>query len=188
MFIFPTSVTTISNAFQKSGPNKHFGTDFAAKGNHKIIASASGTVSKSYYSNSYGECIMILHTINGITYETVYAHLQKGSRKVLAGQKVQQGQLIGIMGNTGNSTGQHLHYELHLGRWNNTKSNAVDPMNYLNAASQNIQYTNYIVKKGDTLTQISKQYQTTIDAIVHANNLNDKNYIYVGQSLKIPFK
>ncbi|WP_193603740.1 peptidoglycan DD-metalloendopeptidase family protein [Niallia nealsonii] len=188
MFIFPTSITTISNPFQNKGPNKHFGTDFAAKGVHEIVATASGTVSKSYYSNSYGECIMIIHTINGRVYETVYAHLQKGSRKVLAGQKVKQGQLIGIMGSTGNSTGQHLHYELHLGRWNDAKSNAVDPMNYLTAASQSIQYLNYVVKKGDTLTKISKQYQTTINAIMQANNLSDKNYIYAGQSLKIPFK
>lgn len=183
----PTDVTTVSNAFQATARNKHFGTDFAAKGMHKIVASADGTVSKSYYSSSYGECIMILHTINGQVYETVYAHLQKGSRKVLAGQKVKQGQIIGLMGSTGNSTGQHLHFELHKGRWNAEKTNAVDPMSFLTMKTQPA-YTNYTVKKGDTLTKISKTYHTTIDAIVNANQLKNENFIYEGQILKIPAK
>ncbi|MGP7816207.1 M23 family metallopeptidase [Niallia sp. 01092] len=132
MFIMPTTATTISNPFQITGTHKHYGIDFAQNGTNNIYASADGTVSQSFYSNSYGECIMILHNINGQVYETVYAHLRKGTRKVNTGQKVKQGQVIGIMGSTGDSTGQHLHFELHKGRWNGSKSNAVNPMNYIN--------------------------------------------------------
>lgn len=73
---------------------------------------------------------MIVHTINGQTWETVYAHMRAGSHRVSVGQQVKQGQVTGIMGNTGHSTGQHLHFELHKGRWNINKTNAVD-LNYI---------------------------------------------------------
>jgi murein DD-endopeptidase MepM/ murein hydrolase activator NlpD len=52
------------------------------------------------------------------------------ARYVSAGQSVSKGEQIGIMGNTGHSTGQHLHFEIHKGPWNGT-TNAVDPLNYL---------------------------------------------------------
>ncbi|WP_135449721.1 M23 family metallopeptidase, partial [Planococcus citreus] len=47
------------------------------------------------------------------------------------GQKVGQRQFIGGMGNTGRSTGPHLHFEIHVGSWNGSRSNAVNPANYL---------------------------------------------------------
>jgi murein DD-endopeptidase MepM/ murein hydrolase activator NlpD len=53
------------------------------------------------------------------------------SRKVSEGAVVAKGQQIGIMGNTGHSFGQHLHFELHKGPWNYSKSNAVNPLNYI---------------------------------------------------------
>ncbi|MFT8320642.1 MAG: LysM peptidoglycan-binding domain-containing protein [Bacillus sp. (in: firmicutes)] len=190
MFMMPAKGTTITNPFQILGRNKHFGVDFAKAGTIQIVASADGTVSKSYYSSSYGECIMILHYLNGQVFETVYAHLRKDSRKVTTGQKVKQGQVIGIMGSTGDSTGQHLHFELHRGRWNGTKSNAVNPMNYFHIktpqTSSSPNSTIYTVKKGDTLTKISQQYKTTVAKIVSANKLKNSNLITIGQKLKIP--
>ncbi|MED4360541.1 M23 family metallopeptidase, partial [Geobacillus stearothermophilus] len=66
---------------------------------------------RSYYSSSYGNVIFVSHVINGQTYTTVYAHLE--ARLVGEGQHVRKGQVIGYMGNTGNSTGPHLHFELH---------------------------------------------------------------------------
>jgi murein DD-endopeptidase MepM/ murein hydrolase activator NlpD len=110
---------------------QHWGIDWAQSGVINIKASADGTVSRSYLSTSYGECIFILHNIDGITYETVYAHMRSGSRKFHEGDHVTQGQVIGLMGSTGESTGQHLHFELHKGRWNIKKTNAVDPLNYV---------------------------------------------------------
>ena len=68
---------------------------------------------------------MISHSINGQTYTTVYAHLN--SRSVGNMQTVSKGQVIGYMGNTGDSFGQHLHFELHRGGWNAAKSNAINP-------------------------------------------------------------
>jgi murein DD-endopeptidase MepM/ murein hydrolase activator NlpD len=113
------------------GARHHMGIDIAQSGNVPIRAAADGTVSRSYYSASYGECVMIVHNINGVTYETVYAHMRKGSRTVRVGQNVKQGQVIGYMGSTGDSTGQHLHFEIHKGRWNVQKTNAVNPLNYI---------------------------------------------------------
>lgn len=54
--------------------------------------------------------------------------MRDGSRLVNAGDVVSKGQRIGTMGNTGDSTGQHLHFELHKGPWNQAKSNAINPI------------------------------------------------------------
>ncbi|QWG70436.1 M23 family metallopeptidase (plasmid) [Bacillus mycoides] len=129
-FIYPTDTTRVTSGFRGSRPDHH-GVDLAEAGYHPIYAAASGQVSRSYLSSSYGECIMIVHTIDGATWETVYAHMRSGSRTVKEGDYVTQGQTIGVMGNTGESSGQHLHFELHKGRWNASKSNAVNPLDYL---------------------------------------------------------
>lgn len=113
----------------------HFGVDIAQPGTVEIRSAAKGTVSRSYVSTSYGQVVFIVHTINGQEYETVYAHLRDGSRKVSVGDRVEQGELIGLMGNTGYSFGQHLHFELHKGRWNLGKTNAVNPLDYINKES-----------------------------------------------------
>lgn len=188
-FIFPTVQRVTSGFRTKDRPNHH-GTDFAEKGNHNIKASADGTVTRSYYSTSYGECIFILHSINGQTYETVYAHMQKNSRKVFEGQKVKQGQVIGTMGNTGDSHGQHLHFELHKGRWNINKTNAVNPLNYLGKTEEkpiNNGTKIYTVRKGDFLGKIAKENNTTVAAILKLNpSIKDSDIIYIGQKLNIP--
>ncbi|HWO78116.1 MAG TPA: M23 family metallopeptidase [Bacillus sp. (in: firmicutes)] len=134
LLIYPTDVTRVTSGFRTSARPNHFGVDFAAPGTHEIYAAADGTVSRSYISSSYGEVIFIVHVIDGQTWETVYAHMREGSRRVMEGDRVRQGQVIGIMGNTGDSTGQHLHFELHKGRWNINKTNAVDPLPYLQQA------------------------------------------------------
>lgn len=139
-FIWP-SEGQVTDTFGSRG-GTHYGIDIAKSGTVPIKASASGTVSKSYTSDSYGEVVFIKHTINGITYETVYAHMRFGSRTVSAGQKVSQGALLGYMGNTGNSYGQHLHFELHNGTWDGSKSNAVDPLDYLGKEAA-VQYHTY---------------------------------------------
>lgn len=88
-----------------------------------VVASSSGTVvsvSKSY--RGYGHMVLIDH---GGGLRTRYAHMQPGSITVYVGQKVYQGQQIGRIGSTGNSTGPHLHFEVLL---NGVKKN---PMNYI---------------------------------------------------------
>lgn len=116
----------LSSGYGQRSLGNHKGIDIAASGTVPIVAAADGVVIRSYYSSSYGHAIFISHSINGQIYTTVYAHLS--SRHVSAGEVVSKGQQIGYMGNTGHSYGQHLHFELHRGPWNSSKSNAINPV------------------------------------------------------------
>jgi len=108
----------------------HWGVDYGnTPTNNTIVAAAAGKVTFSKSTTGYGNTVMIVHSIGGKTFETVYAHLQ--SIAVIVGQTVKQGERIGVKGSTGNSTGIHLHFEVHIGRWNNKFTNAVDPLCYV---------------------------------------------------------
>ena len=84
-----------------------------------VVAAASGTVSVATYSSSYGNYVMIYHP-DGTS--TTYAHMS--SLAVSAGQTVNQGDVVGYVGSTGNSTGPHLHFEVRV------NGGTVDPMQY----------------------------------------------------------
>lgn len=84
-------------------------------GNLPIVSAADGVVSYASPLSSYGNLIMVTHSINGQIFTSFYAHLS--SIKVSVGQEVSKGQLIGGMGATGNVTGTHLHFEIHKGNW-----------------------------------------------------------------------
>ena len=93
-----------------SGFNKmHQGTDFAAPMGTPIMASGTGKVIAAKWCGGGGNCIKIKHNS---TYTTIYAHLSKFAINIRAGTKVRQGQIIGYVGSTGQSTGPHLHYEV----------------------------------------------------------------------------
>lgn len=131
IFINPTTGRKTSDFGQRWG-TFHSGIDIGKNGRTgdiPIVASASGTVIRANYDRSYGNVVFISHVINGKVYTTVYAHMEQFF--VSTGQQVQQGQLLGYMGNTGNSTGPHLHFEIHEGSWNGSRSNAVDPLKYV---------------------------------------------------------
>ena len=105
------------------GSELHRGQDIAGSG--AISAAQSGTVVTATYHASFGYYVVINHgTINGVTVETLYAHMQPGLL-VAPGQTVSQGRQIGIMGTTGDSTGVHLHFEVH------ENGGLVDPLNYI---------------------------------------------------------
>ena len=90
------------------GSTNHKGTDIGRVGyTSSIYAAKSGTVIVSQYSSSYGNYVVISH---GSGNTTLYAHMS--SRKVEVGQYVNQGDVIGITGSPGNSTGPHLHFEV----------------------------------------------------------------------------
>lgn len=119
----------VSSTMGERWNKKHAGIDIAASGTVPVVAAADGVVSRSYTSTTYGNVIFVTHNISGQTWTTVYAHLS--SRQASTGAVVAKGQQIGIMGNTGHSYGQHLHFELHKGEWNYSKSNAVNPLDYI---------------------------------------------------------
>ena len=92
------------------GYNKmHKGTDFAAPMNTPIMASGDGVIIRSRWCGGGGNCVKIKHNS---TYETIYAHMKTFARGIREGVRVKQGQVIGYVGSTGNSTGPHLHYEV----------------------------------------------------------------------------
>jgi LysM repeat protein len=187
-FIYPAK-GKITSRFGKDFLNGvariHNGIDIAQSGVNEVVASARGRVSKSYLSSSYGECVFILHDINGQEFETVYAHMRPGSRKVKEGDQVKQGQPIGIMGNTGYSFGQHLHFEMHKGRWNIGKSKAVDPLDYLlKDLSPSSSSGLHIVKSGDTLWKIAKDNDLSVSELKSLNGLKS-DVIHPGDKLTL---
>ncbi|RDW16531.1 hypothetical protein CWR48_15920 [Oceanobacillus arenosus] len=130
IFIYPASGPITSPFGPRVHPifgsnGSHNGVDFGVGSGTTLVAPADGVVSQARYMNGFGNVIMISHHINGQTYTTVMAHLSRIS--VSAGQAVSQGQAIGATGNTGDSTGPHLHFEVHIGGY----GNPVNPMPYL---------------------------------------------------------
>ena len=113
-----------------TGVNKlHAGTDFAAPGGTPIYAAASGYVQVAGWSSGgYGNYVIIYHgkMSDGTQYSTLYGHMR--SVATSAGKYVQQGEIIGYVGSTGNSTGNHLHLEVWKG---GSKANAVNPRGYI---------------------------------------------------------
>ena len=135
-FICPLkSYTRISSEYgwrknPVSGVNKlHAGIDFAAPAGTPIYAAASGYVQVAGWSSGgYGNYVIIYHgsMSDGNAYSTLYGHMR--SVATSAGKYVKQGELIGYVGSTGNSTGNHLHLEVWKG---GSKANAVNPRGYI---------------------------------------------------------
>ncbi len=105
------------------GTRMHEGTDFAGASGTPIYATADGVVSHAGWQGGYGRLVKISHAF-GV--ETRYAHMSK--LHVKAGERVSRGDRIGDMGNSGRSTGTHLHYEVRVG------GQAKNPMSYIRAA------------------------------------------------------
>ena len=103
----------------------HTGCDFAVKTGTEVLAVADGTVANANWGKSYG--IQIVEDLGDGTF-FIYAHLSKSLVK--PGDKISKGQVIGKSGNTGNSSGPHLHVELRSGlRWSTSKD--LDPAKVL---------------------------------------------------------
>lgn len=188
---------------------KHKGIDIAGDHNSDIYVASDGIVSKSYYSDSYGHVVFVEHPSEG--YETVYAHLNE--RMVNEGETVKKGQVIGKMGNTGRSSGVHLHFEVHRYKWTVEKENALNPITVFNemheenqivqvsahkhedihklefddglAIQSEVSEQNHIVKKGETLWSIGEYYGISMETLLALNEINDPNMIFVGQVIQL---
>lgn len=125
-YIRPISGGRTSSGFgRRSAPKKgastnHKGIDWAVPVGTAVMASSAGTVTRAGWGSGYGYVVYIRHADGR---ETRYGHLSKVLVK--SGQTVQQGQKIALSGNTGRSTGPHLHFELRI------NGQAVNPMDYL---------------------------------------------------------
>ena len=110
----------ITSRYGKRNGRFHYGVDFGADKTKEIIAVESGIIKRVGFRSGYGNTIEIAHSRN---IRTLYAHLEKSFVKT--GQKVRKGELIAIMGNTGRSTGVHLHFEVIV------NGNNIDPLKVL---------------------------------------------------------
>ncbi|HJV76936.1 MAG TPA: M23 family metallopeptidase [Paludibacter sp.] len=97
----------------------HAGMDFTAPIGTDIFVTGNGTVASAGWEQGYGNCVQVNH---GYGYITLYGHMS--AIKVRVGQKLKRGDVIGLVGNTGKSTGPHLHYEVHY------KGQIMNPQNY----------------------------------------------------------
>jgi murein DD-endopeptidase MepM/ murein hydrolase activator NlpD len=97
----------------------HTGMDFTAPVGTDVYATGNGTVTFVGWKQGYGNTVVVDH---GFGYSTLYAHLYK--QLVRVGQKVKRGDIIALVGNTGKSTGPHLHYEVRL------QNHPIDPRNF----------------------------------------------------------
>lgn len=118
-FAWPVISPSISSTFGYRWGKLHKGIDIT--GNKSIMAADNGKVVETGYKSDYGNYIIINH-LNG--YETLYGHLSQIIAK--SGTIVEKGDKIGIMGSTGDSTGVHLHFEIH------SSGNLENPLKYLN--------------------------------------------------------
>lgn len=180
----------------------HHGVDLHLNIGDTVRAALSGTVERiSYDSDGYGHYVVMSHP-DGM--ETVYGHLQYAL--VGQGQSVNAGQPIAIGGNTGNSTGPHLHFEARL------NGVAVDPMLLFDFYGDSYWYTyestpvikdtskgpsyshqskslkkddTYIVRYGDTVESVARQAGISAMRLCQLNMLNEKEPLPVGRMLKL---
>jgi len=183
------------------GPRKyrfHYGTDLRLNVGDSVVAAFSGKVRIiDYEAKGYGHYVVIRHD-NGL--ETVYGHLSQVL--VAINQQVKSGQLIGLGGNTGRSTGPHLHFETrYLG-------NPINPASIINFASGQVHNKTYLitkkksfnyrrevkaqqatkyytVRKGDTLSQIAMRNGTNVKSVCRLNGLKTSSKIKPGQKLRV---
>lgn len=107
----------------------HQGIDFAAPVGTPIFAAGDGTVRQANYSGGYGFAVKIAHSGE---LHTLYGHMSRFASGIRPGVRVRQGQIIGYVGNTGLSTGPHLHFEVHV------KGNPVNPLTIRTQTGRNL--------------------------------------------------
>lgn len=187
----------------------HKGVDLHIRMNDTIRAAFDGKVRlTNYEAKGYGNYVILRHP-NGL--ETVYGHLNRFLVK--PNQVVRAGDPIALGGNTGRSTGPHLHFETrfmgyainpnaifdfknqttHTDTYAFSKSTYTQPRNY--APGRNVSKTNpykageqaatYTVRKGDTLSSIAKSHGMSATSLRKLNNLGTSDHIKAGQVLKL---
>ena len=134
-----------------SGYNKmHKGVDFAAPMGTPIYAGGNGVVEYAGNNGGYGKYIRIRHNNE---YKTAYAHLSGFKKGITKGVRVNQGEVIGFVGSTGNSTGPHLHYEIIF------QNKQINPLKLKLPSGK--------ILRGEELKRFKKEHK-----IIYANHLN----------------
>lgn len=191
-YCMPTPSTKITDIFgyRPRRRRMHYGLDLKIEIGDTIRAAFDGKVRVSDYERSgYGYYLVIRHP-NGL--ETCYAHLSK--KLVKENDVVYAGEPIALGGNSGRSTGSHLHFEvLILGKainpallfdFPNQRAVMGTYVYYKDKQSDNAK-TYYKVRNGDTLSKIAMKNDTTIATLCKLNRMSTKSILHVGQTLRI---
>ena len=187
-YVMPTDSTRITDVYgyRPRRGRSHFGIDIKVRTGDTIRAAFDGKVRISRYERrGYGPYLVLRHP-NGL--ETVYGHLSK--KLVAENDIVHAGDPIGLGGNTGRSTGSHLHFETRI------LGNAINPAYMFDFPNQkavtdyyvyskNTREVYYKVKSGDTLSRIAIKNETTIANICKLNGISRNAIIKVGQTLRV---
>ncbi|WP_306639901.1 M23 family metallopeptidase [Sanyastnella coralliicola] len=183
----------ITSNFGERGARYHYGIDIKLYKGDPVKVAFEGLVRIAQYSRTYGNVVVVRHS-NGL--ETLYAHLS--ARKVKPGDYVQAGDIIGLGGNTGRSTGSHLHFECRY------KGEPIDPNLIINwetgelnidELDLNAEHFAYLkearaikyhrIRSGDTLSGIARRYGTSVSAICRLNGMSRNSTIYAGRKIRI---
>ena len=201
-FAMPTTNTKITSKFGPRRRRMHNGIDVKVYIGDTIRAAFSGKVRMvKYERRGYGKYVVIRHE-NGL--ETIYGHLSK--QMVSEDQYVEAGEVIGLGGNTGRSTGSHLHFETrflgqainpallfdfekqdivtdtYLFKKGNNRYRRSSSKAGVVASNGDAQY--YKVRKGDSLSRISQKTGVSIDRLCKLNGITRRTTLRINQVLK----
>ncbi|HKL40549.1 MAG TPA: M23 family metallopeptidase [Cryomorphaceae bacterium] len=170
----------------------HYGVDIKLYQGEEVKSAFEGVVRIAQYDGDYGKVVVVRHH-NGL--ETLYAHLSK--LNVKEGDKVEAGDVVGLGGSTGRSTGSHLHFEARY------KGEPIDPnalieweTGYLchDTLAVNQEHFEYLVevrkrkyhkiRSGDTLSGIARRYGTSIRNICQLNGIRSTTTLRIGKTLR----
>lgn len=191
-FTFPTTSNRITSEFGWRRWRYHYGIDVGLNIGDTIVSAFDGIVRIAKYSKSYGYTVVVRH-YNGL--ETLYAHLSK--LLVSPNQEVKSGEIIALGGNTGHSSGPHLHFEIrYLG-------GPINPNEIINFQNKSLKYTsitldqclfNYLteihkaryhtVRKGDNLGKIARKYGVSITRLCKLNKISRKTILRPGRKIR----
>lgn len=206
-FHFPLDVGHITSNYGWRRNRMHAGVDLRAHRGDNIYAVFDGVVRMSKYYTAFGNVVVIRHN-NGL--ETLYAHASK--LKVKVNDKVKAGDVIALAGRTGRATGDHLHFEIRVVGQCINPSVLLDAKN-ASLQQKNIYITMYkgrifasnndspeqrkaeiieaisikyhTVKRGDTLSRIAVNNNTTVSAICRLNKIKSTSILRLGQRIRV---
>jgi murein DD-endopeptidase MepM/ murein hydrolase activator NlpD len=190
----PLDETRITSEFGFRRYRWHHGTDLKLNIGDPVYSSFDGIVRiKSYDRNGYGYYVVVRHK-NGL--ETLYGHLSKFSVEI--GQEVKAGELIGLGGSTGRSSGPHLHYEI---RYQGLSINPTEVFDfnlgnikgqYYDITSSSFDHVTktqqaayHRVRSGETLSSIARKYGVRVSTLTRLNGISANSVLKVGRNLRV---
>jgi len=192
-FVSPLQNPKVTSNFGWRDGRNHSGIDLDLQVWDPVVASFDGMVRIALYHPGYGRVVVIRH-YNGL--ETLYAHLHRF--KVKAGDIVEAGQVIGLGGSSGRSTGSHLHYEVrYKGKSLNPKHLISFKKNELISDSLQLikQKWNYTalpigieyhtIQRGDFMYKIANRYGMTVNELCEINGCRRNKLLIVGRKIRV---